>query len=257
MALFKDTERKCADALVALGYCNPFLPERITYEREILGKAFVGAEDVWYKDVRDEESRPNLELLTRRAKELADQGRTRMISGQTSGDEETALYADIVLYYFFNTYSESFIQYANDAEQGNASQTAIATIFDRFRKDTAAYLNIPGISFSPEEAGHIFACFFQLRRAWQNIFENIIGGSAASVRLRAAVWQSIFTSDMRRYRRAFGGRSRFEGRNWRAPSKTCPVTFPSTKKSSPLIFRNFFPINLCPSPHHHRIKLFR
>jgi transcriptional regulator with GAF, ATPase, and Fis domain len=78
----------------------------------------------------------------------------------------------------------------------------LQTIFDRFRKDTAAYLNIPGISFSPEETGHIFACFFQLRRAWQNIFENIIGGSAASVRLRAAVWQSIFTSDMRRYRRA-------------------------------------------------------
>jgi len=202
MALFKDMERRCADALVSLGYCNPFLPERITYEREILGKAFVGAEDVWYKDVRDEESRPNLELLTRRAKELADLGRTRLISGQASGDEETALYADIVLYYFFNNYSESFIQYANDAEQGNTSQTAIASIFDRFRKDTAAYLNIPGISFSQEEAGHIFACFFQLRRAWQNIFENIIGGSAASVRLRAAVWQSIFTSDMRRYRRA-------------------------------------------------------
>ena len=126
MALFTDAERKCADALVALGYCNPFLPERITYEREILGKAFVGAEDVWYKDVRDEESRPNLELLTQRAKALADQGRTRMIAAKASGDEEISLYADTVLYYFFNTFSEAFLQYADDAEQGNTSQTTIA-----------------------------------------------------------------------------------------------------------------------------------
>jgi hypothetical protein len=108
MALFTDAERKCAHALVALGYCNPFLPERITYEREILGKAFVGAEDVWYKDVQDEESRPNLELLTQRAKSLADRGRSRMMAGQASGDEEISLYADTVLYYFFNTFSESF-----------------------------------------------------------------------------------------------------------------------------------------------------
>ncbi|MDH3599365.1 MAG: sigma 54-interacting transcriptional regulator, partial [Candidatus Tectomicrobia bacterium] len=52
------------------------------------------------------------------------------------------------------------------------------------------------------EAAHLFACFFQVRRAFHHIFRCIVGGSQAAARLRAAVWQSIFTHDMRRYRRA-------------------------------------------------------
>src|SRR5262249_10255024 len=46
-----------------------------------------------------------------------------------------------------------------------------------------------------------FACFRQIQRAFDQIFRDIIGGSLAAARLRAAVWQSIFTHDMRRYRR--------------------------------------------------------
>ena len=49
---------------------------------------------------------------------------------------------------------------------------------------------------------HLFAAFFQIRRAFHYIFRNIVGDSAPVVRLRAAVWQSIFTRDMRRYRRS-------------------------------------------------------
>src|SRR5262249_1299779 len=51
-----------------------------------------------------------------------------------------------------------------------------------------------------------FACFFQLRRAFHHIIESIIGSSLAAARLRAAVWQSIFTHDMRRYRRTLYNR---------------------------------------------------
>ncbi|MBM3227173.1 MAG: sigma-54 factor interaction domain-containing protein, partial [Candidatus Tectomicrobia bacterium] len=40
-----------------------------------------------------------------------------------------------------------------------------------------------------------------MRRAFQHIFRYLIGGSMAAARLRAMVWQSIFTHDMRRYRR--------------------------------------------------------
>jgi DNA-binding NtrC family response regulator len=47
----------------------------------------------------------------------------------------------------------------------------------------------------------MFACFFQLARAFIHIFDCIIGGSMASARLRADVWRSVFTHDMRRYGR--------------------------------------------------------
>ena len=52
------------------------------------------------------------------------------------------------------------------------------------------------------EASHLFACFFQIRRAFDLIFRHIIGASRPAANLRATVWQSIFTHDMRRYRRS-------------------------------------------------------
>src|SRR5205807_7519239 len=49
------------------------------------------------------------------------------------------------------------------------------------------------------DARHLFACFRQIQRAFEQIFRDIIGSSIPAARLRAAVWQSIFTHDMRRY----------------------------------------------------------
>ena len=52
-----------------------------------------------------------------------------------------------------------------------------------------------------DEIPHIFACFFQLRRAFLYIFHYIVGHSKPAGKFRTAIWQSIFTHDMRRYRR--------------------------------------------------------
>src|SRR5690606_15319107 len=54
---------------------------------------------------------------------------------------------------------------------------------------------------SAEEAAHLLACFFQIRRAFDQIFSTIVGTTIPAARLRASIWQSIFTHDMRRYRR--------------------------------------------------------
>ena len=57
-----------------------------------------------------------------------------------------------------------------------------------------------------EQAAHVFAGFYQVRRAFHHIHANILGESGPARRLRAAVWQSIFTRDGRRYRRALYAR---------------------------------------------------
>ena len=44
------------------------------------------------------------------------------------------------------------------------------------------------------DAAHLFALGFQARRAFHHIFRQIFGGSLPAARLRAAVWQSIFTA---------------------------------------------------------------
>ena len=49
---------------------------------------------------------------------------------------------------------------------------------------------------------HLFALGYQIRRAFENTFRGIYGGSMPAAELRAAVWQSIFTHDMERYARA-------------------------------------------------------
>jgi DNA-binding NtrC family response regulator len=54
----------------------------------------------------------------------------------------------------------------------------------------------------PFRPDHLFAFGFQVRRAFHHIFEFIIGTSSAATRLRARVWESIFTHDVRRYQRA-------------------------------------------------------
>ncbi len=202
MALFRDTERPCVEALAGLSYCNPFLPERIAQERAVLGDAFVETDGTWHKHAEEVEERPNLRLLTERAHTLADTARERLVAGERLCDAEQVLYQDTVFYYLFNKYTQPFFELVIDTEQGKATDTAVAGLYSQFCRDTAHYLGVAGVASALGETEHVFACFFQLRRAWHTIYDNIIGGSMVSARLRAAVWQSIFTCDMRRYRRA-------------------------------------------------------
>ncbi|WPJ97470.1 sigma 54-interacting transcriptional regulator [Coraliomargarita algicola] len=46
---------------------------------------------------------------------------------------------------------------------------------------------------------HLFACFYQLRRAFHHIHHEIIGDSTPIQRLRMQVWESVFTKDMMSY----------------------------------------------------------
>ena len=55
---------------------------------------------------------------------------------------------------------------------------------------------------SEYDPAHISPGFFQIRRAFHHIFDYIVGESMPAARLRAAVWQSIFTHDLRRYHRS-------------------------------------------------------
>jgi transcriptional regulator with PAS, ATPase and Fis domain len=55
-------------------------------------------------------------------------------------------------------------------------------------------------------ANHLFAVFFQVRRAFFHVFDSIVGNSPALESLRARVWESIFTHDMLRYQRSLYGR---------------------------------------------------
>jgi transcriptional regulator with GAF, ATPase, and Fis domain len=80
--------------------------------------------------------------------------------------------------------------------------------FAEARAEMERLLAVPGLRLIGEAGAveHFFALAFQMRRAFFHIFGALAGGSAPMARLRAAIWQSIFTHDFTRYRRTLFSR---------------------------------------------------
>ena len=202
MSLFDPTERRLADLFRRLSYCNPFVPERIDIERGILGEAFIPTGAAWHKDLDEPAASPNLDALTDRAESLADQARARLLEGCTTDDADLELYETVVLYLVYNRHQAGLHTLICEPAETQRSGGSPVAFFEDFLADLERYLALPGRSFpSLAEPEHLFACLYQVRRAFHHIFEYIIGGSTAIARLRATVWQSIFTHDAARYRR--------------------------------------------------------
>jgi DNA-binding NtrC family response regulator len=72
-----------------------------------------------------------------------------------------------------------------------------------------------GLNLKPEQPelqpAYLMACFFQVRRAFYQIYHHIAGTSVPATKLRATVWQSIFTHNLERYFRLdlYGRMGRF------------------------------------------------
>jgi len=60
--------------------------------------------------------------------------------------------------------------------------------------------------FAEERAARLFAFFFQLRRAFYFIIGSLAGECASMQRLREALWNNVFTHDMRGYEAALWNR---------------------------------------------------
>ena len=189
MAELQDGERRFLAAVSKLAYCNPFLPERTDHERAALGKDYVPREIVWSASVADpESSSPNVARLHARLEPLIEKIHAR--AGNLSG-ADLSVYEDCVHHLIYQRYYPQFV-----AARGNWS------FYRAFAADWERYITREGMHFeSVAEAPHFFACFRQVQSAFHHIFDNIIGNSMPAARLRAAVWQSVFTHDLRRYRR--------------------------------------------------------
>ena len=202
MSLMTSDERRVAAAMAALTYGNPFLPERIAHERVILGAAYRPAPAVWHRHGAFAEESPNLDALDAAFAALADKLRDRLAAGAAATREERALYEDIVTYNFYHV-SRTALQHLVSDTQAGAAHRPIPG-YDAFLAQVEHYFGVPGGDCAARrEPAHLFACLFQVRRAFHHIFDCILGGSMPAVRLRAAVWQSVFTHNLRRYQHGF------------------------------------------------------
>lgn len=188
----RNDERRMLERFSALARSNPFLPERIAREREALGEDFEDGSSVWSKHL--DRRNPNVSKIAARAEPVAEKLRSRLVAGASPNEEELRLYEELVFYLLYGRY---------DRELVGAMTNPNVSFYAEFKKQARHYLGAALSSRQIEDAlPHWFAFLFQIRRASHHIFEFILGSSMPAAELRGAVWQSIFTHDLRRYRRS-------------------------------------------------------
>lgn len=206
LTLFSAADRRFAQAVRRVNACNPFLPERIAAEREALGADFVERGSDWNSRPPTSQPSPNHAALAARCAETIERVRRAWPKAGRVAADEAADYEAIVGYWLYQGYAARFdalILAALDGQSG-----ARVDFYPAFRADADARLGLPGLveTIGAADAPHLFASAFQIRRAFHNIFRSLVGGAQPMARLRAAIWQSIFTHDLTRYRRGLHAR---------------------------------------------------
>ncbi|MCP3985977.1 MAG: sigma-54-dependent Fis family transcriptional regulator [bacterium] len=199
MTLMRGKERAIALAMSRLTHVNPFLPDRIAFEKEVLGSRFVATREVWNVDTELGGLNANLTPIDEAVQQLLPTLRERLATGETGSDDELALYEDLVLYALYAEYGPVWFDAMERDRDGRPRKV---TAFDRFAADVSSYFDLPGLTGpGRRDPAFLFAYGYQTRRAFHHVFRQIYGASLPAARLRASVWQSIFSHDRARYRR--------------------------------------------------------
>lgn len=202
-------QRSLLKTMAELAYCNPFSPRRMKLESEALGGDYQLEEQLaWSRTPEsDHHERPNVVRLTNQANELCEQLFKRIEAGEKLDPQTHQLYDDLVTYvlYYRHIAPCSIEQLYADPRAVRDKWRAFVADYRRFHSmvgsvDNGAVDN--GSIDNGSAAAHLFACLCQVRRAFRFIFDCILGESAPAGKLREMAWQSIFTHNMRRYRRA-------------------------------------------------------
>jgi len=204
MAIFNAAQRRFCEQLGRLVHCNPFTPERIECERAALGEAFDPHDANWNVRFQFESDHPNVVRLLTRSEAALEEARKRIERHRGElNKQDLACYEDLLLMTLYHRHCGSFDSLIRDG----AGPSRAAKEFQKFKADADRYSAFGERRLClTESVPHLFAGFFQVRRAFDNIYRLILGVSRPATRLRAAVWESIFTHDMRRYRRTLYSR---------------------------------------------------
>jgi DNA-binding NtrC family response regulator len=165
--------------------------------------------------------------LGARATAVARAARERLANGERATAQELEQYEAIAFYALYDWARPHLEQIILDgpnhpaepraAGGGGAAAPAKSRpsrrmdVYDEFVRHVDFFLGVDGLRLpapapTPADAPHLFACYYQILRAFYHTFANLVGRSAAIARLRAAVWESIFTHDLRRYFRVLYAR---------------------------------------------------
>jgi transcriptional regulator with AAA-type ATPase domain len=200
MALLEPAERRFAAALSRLTFANPFLTERVELEEAALGDAFERTGAVWSVDADLDGLNPNLRQIDAGIGRLLPALRERLVQGCGASDADLEVYDELVLYHLYSRTQDDWRRLID-------SPKGAGEAYRRFAAEAEKWFGLPGVALpTRHDAPFLFAWGFQMRRAFHHTFRHLYGSSLPAARLRAAVWESIFTHDRRRYRRVLWDR---------------------------------------------------
>lgn len=208
MPLFTASERSFVKPVSELFNANPFLPEWIELERRALGPAFKDTPRPLYRlhPQNRDDLHPNSIFIGERAHELATETVGRLAQGVSPSDSDWQLYDALILLHLYFKHADAFFG-ALDAGAEHGGAARLRALWENFCTDFTRFFTKVGRGVhSYGEASHVFAWFFQVRRAYFHIYRFIFGRSKPVSKLRGAVWQSIFTCDMQRWGRTLFNR---------------------------------------------------
>jgi DNA-binding NtrC family response regulator len=207
--LFTDADRKFTEAVQGLSLSNPFTPVRIDWERQALGVDFKDAGSEWNRLAPSEKVHPNVVLISERVGELVQRVSERWPKSPADRipRSDTRLFTNLALFEVYLRYSSRFDEVIRASLAGEGAGGRRLGFYGEFEREVERHLRRPGLVVLTESAPeHIFACLFQLRRAFHHIHRSLVGGSPALARLRAAIWESAFSRDLELYRRVLHAR---------------------------------------------------
>ena len=221
--LFSAEERPLAEALAGIPFANPFSEGRAELERRVLGDDYVAPDRYLLPGQPLHRIEGNLGRLMERADALLGSVAPRLARRTGIGPVEREIYEGLVHFVVFHRHAGGFDHLiaaalpgseavlgcgrAGVVEAETRARATVGTLFERCRRELATFLGSPALGTPVDQTAALwFAFYFQVRRAWVHTFAFMHGGSDALLALRARLWQSIFTHDMRRYQRSLYAR---------------------------------------------------
>lgn len=195
-----------AQTLSELVYCNPFEDRRWELERECLGDDY--QEGVAYLAPGELETllAPNLSRLFDIALALMESAREKLAKAANVDTRELEVYVNLTHFVVYHEFMERFDGLVEKSLNGKPYSNQVKFYYE-YRARQRYFMSLSAATrFSPDQEVHFFAMYFQIRRAWLNIYGFIVGGSEAIRMLRERIWNSCFTHDMRRYQRSLYSR---------------------------------------------------
>ncbi len=137
------SQRTLLEGISGLGYANPFLPERVEWERAVLGDEFVEGEPVWSYRAEHPEPRANVWRILAKLEPVVEQLCGRLRSGVPAREQDLALYEDAALQLLYQRCYPKFYEAGFGSEQANPGRWRF---YNEFLADWRRCFAIDGVS---------------------------------------------------------------------------------------------------------------